>query len=290
MKSIGRAPRGLIRAAAIAFAAIATTSGISHAQLRPLDSPDWHLLSDSNTIAASTGVARLTGQRASLAGTTGNLWELGMFSVAWRSGRVVLEAGGTVQRFFTETGRFAEAYVDVEQSPDGRRHDSGDYRISTRVRLTPAGSAVTAAFRFGTRLPTTDNATGLERDAIDFFATIGARTSVSVLSIAADAGLGIHTTREPRFEQEDVLLYSLQAELIGYRVTPTLSFVGQRQGATHAPIRGTEDIGEMRVGIRAGSRYWVRLEAVRGYEKFSPASGAIVTVGSTMNLAKPGGG
>lgn len=276
-------------AAAIASVATTTMAGETHAQLRPLDGPDWHLLSSSNTIAASIGAARLSGQRASLAGTTGNLWELGTFFVGWRTGRVVLEAGGTARRSFTETGRFREAYPGVEPSPDGRRNDSGDYRISTSVRLTPARSAVMAVLRFGTRLPTTDNTTGLDRDATDFFATLGGRTSVAALYIAADAGVGINTTREPRFEQEDVLLYSLQAELVGYRVTPTLSFVGQRHGTAHAPIRGTENLGEFRLGVRAGSRYWVRLEAVRGYESFSPESGAIVTVGSTMNLAKPGG-
>lgn len=288
MTSVGRASYGLIGVAVLFTAATATIAGTAQAQLRPLDSPVWHLLSDSNTIAASSGISRLSGQRASLAGTSGDLWELGTFSIAWRTGRVVLEAAGTVRRSFTETGSFTEAYPDVEPSPDGRRNDSGDYRISTTVRLTPPGSGVTAALRFGTRLPTTDNTTGLDRDAIDFFATIGARTSVSAFSVSADAGLGIHTTREPRFEQEDVLLYALQAQVTGYRVTPTLSVVGQRHGTSHAPIRGTENLGELRVGVRAGSRYWVRLEAVRGYEKFSPASGAIVTVGSTMNLAKAG--
>lgn len=287
--SVGRALRGLIIGVALASAAIAMTPGISRGQLRPLDSPDWQLISDSSTVAASLGVARLSGQRASLAGTTGNLWELGTFSVGWRTGRVVLEAGGTARRSFTETGRFREAYADVEQSPDGRRDDSGDYRISTTVRLTPLQSAVVAVLRFGTRLPTTDNTTGLDRDATDFFATLGGRTLIAGLSIAADAGVGINATREPRFEQEDVLLYSLEAELAGYRVTPTVVLVGQRHGTAHASIRGTENLGEIRVGVRAGSRHWIRLEAIRGYESFSPEGGVMVTVGSTMNLAKPGG-
>ncbi|MGI9043470.1 MAG: hypothetical protein ACR2GK_05010 [Gemmatimonadaceae bacterium] len=287
--SVGRAARTLMTVAAVTTAATAMVARDAHAQLRPLDGPDWRLLSGSQAIAASIGVARLSEQRASLAGTTGTLWEIGTFSAAWRTGRVVLEAGGTARRSFTETGRFREAYPDVEQSPDGRRNDSGDFRISTIVRLTPARSAVMAALRFGTRLPTTDNTTGLDRDATDFFATIGARTSVAAVSVAADAGLGINTTREPRFEQEDVLLYSLQAEYAGYRVTPTFSIVGQKHGTAHAAIRGTENLGEIRLGLRAGSQYWVRLEIVRGYESFSPESGAMVTVGSTMNLATPGG-
>ena len=286
--SVSRAPGGLIKAM-IVIAAITMMPGIATGQLRPLDGPDWHLLSDSSAIAASVGIARLSGQRAALAGTTGNLWELGTFTIGWRTGRVVLEAGGTVRRSFSETGRFREAFPDVEQAAEGRRHDSGDYRVSTTVRLTPAHSGVMGVLRFGTRLPTTDNTTGLDRDATDFFATLGGRTLIAGLSIAADAGLGINATREPRFEQEDVLLYSLEAEFQGYRLVPMISVIGQRHGTSHAPIRGTENLGEIRVGVRAGSRYWVRLEAVRGYERFSPESGAMVTVGSTMNLAKPGG-
>ncbi len=258
-------------------------------QLRPLEQSDWSLIGGRPALSARIGAARLLDQRASLAGTKGDLWDLGTFAVAWQTGRVVIEAGGTPQRLFRETSRFDEPYAGAEPDSDGRRNDSGDYRISTSVRLTPRHWPVVAALRFGTRLPTTDNTTGLERDAVDFFSTIGAATTLTAVAISGELGLGIHTTREQAFEQEDVLLYSIHIEVARFRLVPSVTILGQRHGTGHAEIRGAEDLGEARLGLRIGRRRWLRIEAVRGYETFSPESGVIVTLGTTLNLAQPGG-
>jgi hypothetical protein len=250
-----------------------------HAQLRPLEPAPWRLYEGNDFLAAEIGGSRLFDQRASLAGAVGDLWEAGNFSLALRTGRVVLEAAGTAQRFFRETGLFSSPYPDVEPSDDGRRHDSGDYRVSTTVRLTPDRFPFAGLVRFGTRLPTTDNTTGLDRDALDFFATVGTTGSVGPLVFGGEAGLGIHTTREQRFEQDDLLLYALRAEYRGLPLTPSFAVLGQKHGTTHKAIRGVENLGEMRAGLRIGSRYWLRGEYVRGYETFSPSSGVIVTAG-----------
>jgi hypothetical protein len=251
----------------------------SGAQLRPLEPVQWRLFLDSATIAADVGSSRLLDQRASLAGFEGNLWELGNFSLAWRTGRVVIEVAGTTQRIFDETEQFETPYPDVEPSDDGRRHDSGDYRISTAVRLTPDSWATKGLIRFGTRLPTTDNTTGLDRDAVDFFATIGAASLRNQFAFSGEAGLGIHTTREERFEQDDLLLYSMRGEFRGWKVVPSVAILGQAHGTTHSAIRGVENLGELRTGMRIGSRKWLRVEVVKGYETFSPSSGIILTGG-----------
>ena len=270
--------RILLLAAALLPGSAAVSSSAS-AQLRPLDHADWILIGGAGSISARAGVSRLFDQRASLAGTSGDLWEAGIVTLAWRTGRVTLEASGTAQRFFREDERFAEPYTDVVPADDGHRHDSGDYRIGTSVRLTPFGARFTGAVRFGTRLPATDNTTGLDRDAIDFFSTIGGATSIRALALSGEAGLGIHSTRETRFEQEDVLLYSARAELRGLRVTPSVEVIGQRHGTAHAAIRGVENLGEVRAGVRIGSRIFASVEGVFGYETFSPSSGLLVSVG-----------
>jgi hypothetical protein len=269
----------LTRAIIAVAAGLFLTSTSALAQLRPLDPVEWHLFDGNATIAAEAGAARLFDQRASLAGTSGDLWEVGNFSLAWRTGRVVLEAAGTAQRYFRETSTFDVPYPDVEPSDDGRRHDSGDYRVSTTVRFTPDRFPFAGLVRFGTRLPTTDNTTGLDRDAVDFFATIGTTGSRGPFWLGGEAGLGIHSTREQRFEQDDLLLYSLRAEFRGRLVTPSFAVLGQKHGTTHSAIRGLENLGEMRAGLRVGRSIWLRAEYVRGYETFSPSSGVIVTAG-----------
>jgi hypothetical protein len=263
----------------VASAAIAIAASSAHAQLRPLEPAQWRLFTEQSALSAEIGAARLIDQRASLAGEEGNLWEAGNFSIAWRTGRVVLEASGTAQRFFHETSTFDAPYPDVDPAKNGRRHDSGDYKLSTTVRLTPERWPFDGVVRFGTRLPTTDNTTGLDRDALDFFATVGAGRAISVLSLSAEAGLGIHTTREQRFEQDDLFLYSGRAEYRAGPIVPSIAFLGQVHGTGHSEIRGVEDLGELRIGIRSGRSRWVRLEFVHGYETFSPRYGLILTAG-----------
>ena len=260
------------------FIAFFTPSPAS-AQLRPLEPAQWRLLRESSSVLVQAGASRLLDQRASLAGETGDLWEAGNFAVAWQTGRVVLEAGGTAQRFFRMTGRFDIPYADVEPADDNRRHDSGDYRISTTVRLTPETFPFTGIARFGTRLPTTDNTTGLDRDAVDFFASIGASGLVGPVMLSGETGLGIHSTREQRFEQDDLLLYALSAAIESLPVVPSIMVIGQQHGTTHSAIRGVENLGELRLGLRFGVKKWVKLDLVKGYETFSPSAGVVLTMG-----------
>ncbi|MBB4636756.1 hypothetical protein [Longimicrobium terrae] len=259
--------------------AVALLPAAAPAQLRPLEPLEWRMFDGQPTVSAEIGGGWLGGQRASLAGTEGTLVEAGNWRAFWRTGRVVLEAGGTVQRFLDEDRRFAEADPEVRPAEDGKRHDAGDYRILTAVRLTPERAPVQAALRFGTRLPTTDNTTGLDRDATDFFAMTAFRVRRGPAELQAEAGLGILGTRQDRFEQDDLLLYSLRAETSAGPLRPRLTIVGQQVGAGHREIRGNESLGEVRLGFRTRGRRWIQADAVRGYTPFSPSFGLLVSAG-----------
>lgn len=230
-------------------------------------------------LTVEAGGSRLFDQRASLAGTTGTLTELGNVALAWRTGRVAIEAAGTTQRLFQEDSRFAAPYPDVDPARNERRHDSGDYRLSTAVRVTPDDFPITGVLRFGTRLPTTDNTTGLDRDATDFFATVGLNGTSGPFTVSGEAGIGIFGTREPKFEQDDLFLYVARAELTRGNWTPTATVIGQVHGYAHSAIRGVENLGEARLGLRFGRQLWLRVEGVRGYSTFSPSRGILLTAG-----------
>ena len=264
--------------ALLACAALACAPA-ARAQLRPLDPFEWRMFDAGRSVSAQVGAGWLRDQRASLAGPEGTLVEAGSFRAFWRTGRVVLEAGGTVQRFFDEESRFAPAEPDVDADDDGKRRDAGDYRVLTTVRLTSEGAPVAAALRFGARLPTTDNTVGLDRDATDFFATLGGRVVRGRVAVQGEAGVGIFGTRERAFEQDDLLIYALRAEYAAGPVQPMLTVVGQQVGTGHEEIRGNESLGEVRAGIRAGGRRWLTAEAVIGYTDFSPGLGVLVSAG-----------
>lgn len=268
-----------LRLPACVSALLLACSAPADAQLRPLDPFEWRMFEGERQVSAQVGAGWMRDQRASLAGTEGTLVEAGNFRAFWRTGRVVLEAGGTVQRRFEEESRFADAEPDVRPAADGERRDAGDYRVLTAVRLTREGAPVAAALRFGARLPTTDNTVGLDRDATDFFATLGGRTTRGRLALQAEAGVGIFGTRQTAFEQDDLLIYAVRAEYDGGPVIPMLTVVGQQVGTGHREIRGNESLGEVRLGVRAGGRRWLLAEAVAGYADFSPSMGVLVSAG-----------
>lgn len=249
------------------------------AQLRPLDPFDWRAF-DGGRGAVEVGAGWLEGQRASLAGTEGRLVEAGNWRGWWRAGRVAVEAGGTVQRRFREERRFADPEPGVRPADDGRRRDAGDQRILTAVRLTGEGAAVGAVLRFGTRLPTTDNTTGLDRDATDFVATLGARAVRGGWAVQGEAGVGIFGTRRADFEQDDLLVYAVRVERAAGPLLPSIEVVGQQVGTGHREIRGNESLGELRVGVRTSGRRWVAAQAVRGYTPSSPGGGVLLWVGA----------
>ncbi|MDP9177943.1 MAG: hypothetical protein M3O61_09715 [Gemmatimonadota bacterium] len=265
---------------ALTLAAIFGATATAGAQLRPLEPFSWRVFEDDVRIAADSRIARYQGQRASLAGTKGDLWEVPTMSFAWTSGRFTILASGTAVRFFAERERFGPPFPGVLPARNGRRYDSGEYTIGTGVRLTPLRHPIEALLRFGTRLPTTDNRTGLDRDATDFFATIVGHARRRSLSVSLEAGLGITATRDSTYEQDDLLLYSARVEYERGRVKPSLVVVGQAHGPTHRERRGVEDLSEARLGLRFGDRTWIRLEGVKGMETFSPAYGLSLAVGT----------
>lgn len=260
--------------ATLAFLFSVTTAP---AQLRPLDPAEWRVWEGASTVVG-VGIGAFADQRASLAGTEGRLIEAGNLTVTWRTGRVAIEAGGTVRRIFDDERVFAE--------PDGgaldlgpRRYDAGDIRIGTVVRLTPDRAPALAVLRFGTRLPTTDNRVGLDRDQTDFFALVGGRVRRATLAASAETGVSINGTRRSTFEQSDVWVYLVQLERAGRLLTPVVTVTGHMDGLKGRTIRGNEDLGEVRAGLRFGQRRWVSASFVKGYARFSPGSGVLVAGG-----------
>jgi hypothetical protein len=255
-----------------------------HAQLRPLEPVDFRGFTGA-PLRVQLGIAVYDDQLASLAGTRGTLWELGDVRATIRTGRMIMEVAGTVQRLFKDESVFAEPYGDARVPPaDGKRHDAGDYRVGTVLRLTSLQSATLAALRFGTRLPTTDNRVGLDRDMTDFYATLAAQRVFGRISLAAEAGLSINGTRKTTYEQSDVLVYALSAELVHARVAPSLMILGQQDFQEFA-VRGNEDLAELRAGVRIGGKRWFNATWVHGLMDSSPRNGAQLSFGAALGGA-----
>ncbi len=246
-------------------------------QLRPYEPLDWSLFEAERSYSVSVGGAVLADQKASLAGTEGTLIDVGRFQVAVRSGRVALVGSGTIHRILLENQSFADPVVGTNRHPVGRRSDSGDYSIATTFILLPAGERVSGlpslALRFGTRLPTTDNRVGIERDQTDFFALVAGRRELRRVHLFAETGLGIHGTRDLELEQSDVIVFIAGATLTHSTLEPTLLLTGHADGIMDGAIRGNEELAEVRLRVRSTGWREVQVEVIRGLGWFSPTWG-----------------
>jgi hypothetical protein len=268
-----------LRAVAVTFVLVTSFAARASGQLRPLDPTDFRALNGERA-RVQVGVGVYYNQFASLVGTTGRLIEAGDVRASYRSGRIVIELAGTLQRFYREEKVInAPAEGVTESSQEGTRHDAGDYRVQTVLRLTGDTVGMAGILRFGTRLPTTDNRVGLERDQTDFFATLGTVFSSGKFFFGAEAGVGIHGTRLTSYEQSDVLIYAATIERRAALVSPFLSVTGQND--MHGwSVRGNEDLGEVRAGLRVGNTRWLAATFVHGYHRSSPDSGFLISLGS----------
>lgn len=261
------------------LAVLAVLAGDAGAQLRPLDPLDWNVLGRTSRTAVMGG-GFLGGQRASQAGTTGRLLELGAFRLVWSLDRVALEFSGTLLRIFTDQTVFASPVGSTRESDGTRRVDFGDARVSTVVQLTAPGSRVAAALRFGVRLPTTDDVVGLGRDQTDFFSTLAGRLHRGPWDVGAEVGMAVNGTRDPLNEQVDPFVFGVSARYDLGSVDPVLVGVGQHDPRAGGDRRGTENLGEARLGVHVGERRWLRVVAIRGWTPVSPDYGVSVSFGT----------
>ena len=265
---------------ALAFCWLLLLPAPAAAQLRPYDPVDWAAF-DGPKWRLEVGALRLDGQRASLAGEQGSLLEVAAFAGAVRVGSVVIAVDGVPYRRFERRTRFTDLHGGAQPDLDGVRSDVGDFQIATLIPLTTAASPLPVILRFGTRLPTTDNRIGLERDQIDFMATLGSRATVGGADLTAELGVGIHGTRDPGFEQSDVFVFNAGIEARRLIGTPRLSIVGHADGLPDRAIRGNEELAEVRLRARTPGTRWISAELIRGVVAFSPDWGATVAVGMT---------
>src|SRR5262245_28233129 len=110
------------------------------AQLRPLDPIDFRAFY-GEPVRLQVVFGAYANHLASLAGVRGDLWEVGDFRVCIRSGRMVMELAGVAQRIFEDGVVLAPpAGGSNPPSADGKRNDSGAYRVGTIIRLTNSES------------------------------------------------------------------------------------------------------------------------------------------------------
>ncbi len=253
----------------------------THAQLRPLDPAPWRAFDNSNFMVEA-GVGVIAGQHATLAGTRGRLDELGLYGITWRTGRVALKASGVAFMRMSNETRIRAAHPGVGDD----HRDAGTVVIETAARLTPDNASALMLLRFGSRLPITSLASGLDRDATDFFALLGLRSRGDVW-FAAEAGAALHGRPQPGRGQTDVFIYTAGAGYAREGIPLAIDAWVVGHNDLHSSVaRGNEDLVELRVGARTRGRMWAGAQFVRGLHDFSPSHGIRVSAGFDADIRR----
>jgi surfeit locus 1 family protein len=263
-------------AAALLLAAL---RGGASAQLRPLDPLEWQVYEPATFLVAEAGAGSLWDQHATLAGTRGRLLELGNYRVTFRFDRMAVELAGTAIWRLTDETVLQPPAAGVDPPDGSARQDAGFASATSLVNLTPARFPIDMVLRFGTRIPTTSDESGLDRDRTDFFALAALRFRTGPLSFTAENGVGIHGAVNSRFSQSDVWVYTFGAEYRRPSYFANAHLVGHQNDLR---IRGNDTLRELRLGGGVGSRHWISLTYIRGLTTFSPEHGVRLSAGVRM--------
>jgi surfeit locus 1 family protein len=247
-------------------------------QLRPLEPLEWRIFDAGVVLVAGVGGGALWGQPATLAGTTGQLLEIGSYNVAFRSHRMAVELRGTALWRLREERRIHSPVPGVQAAEDGVRQEPGVAMASTALLLSPAHWPAEVVVRFGATIPTTSDESGLDRDRTDFFALVGARYRRGPLSLYMENGVGINGTHSADYPQSDVWTYAFGASYAVRSLSGSAELVGRQDGHSWI-VRGNEDTRELRLGVDVGRDRWVGVRYVRGLSDYSPDNGLRVHAG-----------
>ncbi len=258
--------------ALMVLAASAASVAPAAAQLRPLPPADWH---DAGHVA-TCGAGYYGDVGVGLLGERGTLRSLGDCTLGVDLGAVRLRTAGVVWRTFRSDTAYAEPFAQVRPADGATRSDWGDLLLETVVPVR-SGPGWVAGFRFGVRVPISDNRIGLERDRTDLHMIAMGGFEGGRLAGHLELGVGINGTRVTWREQQDVLVYGVRGE---YRLSPGLRVhLGALGHLKDRTERGNENQGEVRAGLRVGGATWLDAEGIAGYTEASPSWGVRLRVG-----------
>lgn len=261
---------------------ICGASMIAAAQQRPLITEDVDIIKPG-VIRIETGIEFLQDQKFTLSGLRGDLTKLGDTRLSFGlSPNVEFQIEWTIQNFLSINSRSSSAIPLKLGANETDANDVGDVTLWMKMKLRNETRRWPAlGFRFGVRLPNTDQTRGIGSNTTDFYASIlaGKKLLNNRLNLFGNIGLGILQAPVDRFTQNDVLLYGLAGI---YTVNERLNIVGEVNGfhstRRRAPI-GTEDYSESRLGaqLRALGVRW-NAAAIFGLSNRAPRTGFAIGV------------
>ena len=256
------------------------------AQDRPLRTPDANIV-PTGVLRVQGGFDFLQNVDYPLSGLSGDQTSYGVLNMRLGMGqRVEVQLQGTIQNFLQVNGQVPAPVTPVLTGPNST-YDIGDFSLWTKLLLRREHRAPAVAFRFGFKMPNTNQARGIGNNATDVYASFILQKHFGRLKAFGDAGLGIMQSPNAKFSQNDELLYG---GALAYPLTKRVRVVGEVDGrysdrALTPALYGTESRAEGRMGlvISGGGFEW-DVAAIAGVYPNDPSTGFTVGVGRDLRL------
>ncbi len=268
--------------------AVATSAYGLKAQDRPLRTVDAET-APAGTARAEVGFDFLQDVGFPLSGLRGDETSVGLMDVRLGIGKIAeIEVAGSLQNFLDVKSRGTSFVPNLELTGANTTHDSGDYRLATKVRIIKGqGKRPGLAFKFGFVMPNSNQARGIGTNTTNVFALVALEEQIRKLSVFGNAGLEILQAPNALFTQNDVLIYG---GAFKYPLHRRVDLVGEVSGLysdrhINDALLGTQSTGQARLGllVRAGGFTW-DLAGIRGLNKYDPRSGFTFGVSKDFRL------
>ena len=263
------------------------------AQQRPLLTEDIDIR-PPGTISIAAGTDFFQNAKFPLSGLKGDLTRVGEIRIVTSyASNVEVQIEGVLQNFLAIDSQSASPPIPLNINGNST-NDFGDITTSVKIKLRNETRNLPAlGFKFGFKMPNSDEKKGIGTNQTDIFTTFIAQKSFGKrakqapkMKVFGNIGLGILTAPLEQFSQNDVLLYGLAGV---YSLNDNINLVSEVNGRVStqggaAPL-GTESQGQFRFGTQikaSGLRF--DTAAIFGLTKFSPRTG--FTFGVTYESPK----
>lgn len=262
-------------------------------QQRPLLTEDIDI-TPPGSISISAGTDFLQNAKFPLSGLKGDLTRVGEIRITTGySSNVEVQISGVIQEFLAIKSQASTPPIPLDVNGNST-NDYGNLVTSVKIKLRNETKNLPAfGFKFGYKIPNTDEKKGIGTNSTDIFTTFIAQKTFGrtpagspKFKVFGNLGLAIMTAPLEKFSQNDVVLYGLAGV---YSVNDRINLVSEVNGRLStqsgpAPL-GTESKGEFRVGTQikaSGLRF--DTAAIFGLTKYSPRTG--ITFGVTYQSPK----
>lgn len=254
---------------------LAATPAAAAAQLRPMEAVPWRNGPETMVMA---GASAYGSARAPMAGVEGTLYEAAVVQLSAAFGRAAVRVQAA-RHVLDPARRYAPPARTTEDRGLERLSDFSDVTLETLLYFSTPDWLM-AGMRLGSRVPSSDNEVGLDRDQADVYGTLMLGGGGEAVWIETEAGVGVHGSRgTQRLEQQDPLLYSAFLRAHRGPITARIGLIGHVFWTNDWSTRGNENMGEWRAGLRVGHHTFLDAAAVAGLTRTSPDWGLRLRVG-----------